>query len=210
VLFRAQLTPISDDSMNAPALRKPLTGVLSLRIQAISDVSHAAASSRFSKGPETYVAMKVEDEVKARTKGTRNDRWSDEYHEIDIDKGNEIELTVYDKAGSDAPQPIGLLWIRISDIAEEMRKKKIETEINNSGWVAAGKVEDGQARPDLSFKPPPGQRPGTAGSGNFAGPGFGGASLQPQSGPVVIDAWFSLEPVGRMHLTMSFGTSMDQ
>jgi len=193
--------------MNAPALRKSLTGVLSLRIHAITDVSHSASGSRFSKGPETYVALKVEDEVKARTKATRTDRWSDEYHEIDIDKGNEIELTVYDKSGSDAPQPIGLLWIRISDIVEEMRRKKIETEINNSGWVSADRAtEDGQTvRPDLQFQPPPGQRPSTANSGNFAGPGFSGAGLQPQSSPVTIDAWFSLEPVGRIQITMSFG-----
>jgi hypothetical protein len=35
------------------------------------------------------------------------------------------------------PVPIGMLWVRISDIAEEMRRKKIETELNASGWVSA-------------------------------------------------------------------------
>lgn len=192
--------------MNSPALRKPLTGVLSIRVHAISDVTHASTATRFSKGPETSVAIKVEDEVKARTRGTRIDKWSDEYFELDIDKGNEIELTVYDKTGSDAAQPIGLLWIRISDIAEEMRKKKIETEIKDSGWVSADRTfPDGQAaRTDLQFQPPPGQRPPTANNGTNPAQGFGGAGPQPRDGPVQIEAWFSLEPAGRIHLTMSF------
>jgi len=193
--------------MNAPALRKPLTGVLSIRIHAISDVTHASTATRFSKGPETSVAIKVEDEVKARTRGTKIDKWSDEFFELDIDKGNEVELTVYDKTGNDVAQPIGLLWVRISDIAEEMRKKKIETEIKDSGWVSADRtVEDGQGggRPG-SNQPPPGQRPSTANNGNnSAAQGFGGAGPQARDGPVQIEAWFSLEPVGRIHLTMSF------
>lgn len=200
---------VTDDSMNAPALRKPLTGVLSIRIHAISDVTHASTATRFSKGPETSVAIKVEDEVKARTRGTKIDKWSDEFFELDIDKGNEIELTVYDKSGSDAPQPIGLLWVRISDIAEEMRKKKIETEIKDSGWVSADRtVQDGQGgRPDLQFQPPPGQRPSTANNGSNSAQAFGGSGPQPRDGPVQIEAWFSLEPVGRIHLTMSFSKS---
>jgi len=201
---------MADDSMNSPALRKPLTGVLSIRIHAISDVTHASTATRFSKGPETSVAIKVEDEIKARTRGTKIDKWSDEYFELDIDKGNEVELTVYDKNGSDAPQPIALLWVRISDIAEEMRKKKIETEIKDSGWVSADRtVEDvqGGGRPDSQFQSPPGQRPSTANNGNnSATQGFGGAGPQPRDGPVQIEAWFSLEPVGRIHLTMSFST----
>src|SRR5205085_2587220 len=106
-----------DDSLNMPSQRKPLSGHLQIRIQAVADLDHAA-TGRFSRGPETFVMMKVEDAFKGRTKATRTDRWIDELHEFDIDKANEIELTVYDKAG-DHPLPVGMLWIRISDIAEE-------------------------------------------------------------------------------------------
>lgn len=149
--------------------------------------------------------MKVEDAFKGRTKATRTDRWTDELHEFDIDKANEIELTVYDKTG-DHPLPIGMLWIRISDIAEEMRRKRIETEFNNSGWVSAEKMGDGgQPRPDLQFQPPPGQNyantPAASGAGATVGQGAGPV---PQTGPIFIDSWFSLEPVGRIQLTMSF------
>ncbi|KAF1943265.1 hypothetical protein EJ02DRAFT_146475 [Clathrospora elynae] len=191
-----------DDSLNIPSQRKPLSGHLSLRIHAVADVDHAA-TGRFSRGPETFVNIKVEDTIKGRTKPTRNDRWMDELHEFSIDKANEIEITVYDKTG-DSLLPIGMLWVRISDIAEEMRRKKIETELANSGWVAADKM-GGHAgiQPDMQFQPPPGQNFTGAG-----GPAPGGMRLQggaqPQTGPIMIDDWFSLEPVGRIHLTMSF------
>lgn len=196
-----------DDSLNMPSQRKPLTGHLSLRIHAVADVDHAA-TGRFSRGPETFVIMKVEDNFKGRTKATRTDKWTDELHEFDIDKANEIELTVYDKTG-DHPLPIGMLWVRISDIAEEMRRKRIETELQNSGWVSADKMGDGgQPRPDLQFSPPPGQNfqpsGGAAGGPGGMGPEGPNSGLVPQTGPIYIDAWFSLEPVGRIQLMMSF------
>lgn len=137
----------------------------------------------------------------------KNDRWQDELHEFEVDKANEMELIVYDRAG-DHPIPIGMLWIRLSDIAEEMRRKRIETEFNSSGWVSADKMGDGgQVRPDIQFQPPPTQSFGAAGPG---GPGVGsfGAGVpggpQPQTGPIYIENWFALEPAGRIHLTMSF------
>ena len=149
--------------------------------------------------------MKVEDAAKGRTKPTRTDRWTHEIHEFDIDKANEIELTVYDKSG-DHPLPIGMLWLRISDIAEEMRRKKIESEFNNSGWVSAEKMGDGGSGGSSPYFYPPrnqssgGARPTSGQGANTQGP-------VPQTGPIFIDAWFSLEPVGRIQLTISFGKS---
>lgn len=197
-----------DDSLNISSARKPLTGHLTLRIHQVADVDHAA-TGRFSRGPETFVIMKVEDVFKGRTKATRNDRWTDEVHEFDIDKANEIELTVYDRTG-DHPLPIGMLWIRISDIAEEMRRKRIETELNSSSamWVSADKMGAGGAgQSEMQFQPPPGQAQAASGPGGVgagSGQDMGGAGPQPQTGPIYIDAWFALEPVGRIQLTMSF------
>lgn len=189
-------------------MRKPLTGLLTMRIQAVRDVDHAA-SSRFSRGPETFVVLKVEDAIKARTRATRSDRWQDEAFSIDIEKANEIELTVYDKSG-DRPTPIGMLWVRISDIAEEMRRKKIETEFNASGWVSADKMEHGgsTARPDPSAPLGSPQNPGPAGPTGAAGQGQGGAG-GPSASHVMVDSWFALEPVGRINLSMSFGKCRD-
>lgn len=199
---------MTDDSLNVPSQRKPLTGHLSIRIQAVADVDHAA-TGRFSRGPDTFVIIKVEDVFKGRTKPTKTDRWLDEIHEIDIDKANEIELTVYDGTGGH-PMPIGMLWIRISDIVEEMRRKRIETEFNSSGWMTADRMPDGGIRPDLQFQPPPGHQGAAAGAaggagglGGAPGAGAGGAPV-PQTGPIFIESWFSLEPVGRIHMTISF------
>jgi hypothetical protein len=152
----------------------------------------------------------VEDVARVRTKSTRNDKWLDENHEIDVDKANEIEMTVYDKPG-DHPMPIGLLWIRISDIAEELRRKKIEQEISNSGWVSAEKMDhSGPARPGeggygygTTFA-----GPAAAGGGN-AGMYVNNTGQSPtQAAPAGIDAWFALEPVGQIHLGLNFGNSL--
>lgn len=145
--------------------------------------------------------MKVEDVFKGRTKAARTDKWTDELHEIEIDKANEIEITVYDKTG-EHPLPIGMLWIRISDIAEEMRRKRMESEFSNAGWVPAEKMAEGGARPDLQFNPPPGQNV-SAGGQMGAAPGMQ-SGPQPQTGPIFVESWFSLEPAGRILLSMSF------
>ncbi|WEW60974.1 Serine/threonine kinase [Emydomyces testavorans] len=184
-----------DESLSSPNIRKPLTGHLTMRIHAVKDVDHAAGS-RFSRGPETFVIMKVEDAIKAKTKATRSDKWPEETFNVDIDKANEIELTVYDKSG-DRPTPIGMLWIRLSDISEEMRRKKIESEFNSKEWVSADKMDHGIARPDSHFQ---------VSSHQGAQRGQGG---QPgQGATVMIDSWFALEPVGRIHLTMSFAKQL--
>jgi classical protein kinase C len=152
--------------------------------------------------------MKVEDVFKGRTKPTKTERWADEVHEFEIDKANEVELTVYDRTG-DNSMPIGMLWIRITDIVEELRRKRIEAELNTTGWVSADKMQDGGIRPDLQFQPPPGHSgQGFVGGGpSQRAPGGGLAPSHAQTGPVFINAWFALEPVGRINLTLNFGMS---
>ncbi|EME78570.1 uncharacterized protein MYCFIDRAFT_104873, partial [Pseudocercospora fijiensis CIRAD86] len=196
-----------DDSLDTPSQRKPLTGHLSVRIHGIADVDHAA-SGRFSRGPDTFVIMKVEDAFKGRTKATKTDRWTDEQHEFDVDKANEIEFTVYDKTSGDHPIPIGLLWIRLSDLVDEIRRKRIESEFNQAGWITADKMDGSQSRPDMQFSPPPNSAHGAGASGGgataAAAAGPAGSGLAPQTGPVYVDAWFSLEPIGRIQLTLGF------
>lgn len=193
----------TDDSLNSPNMRKPLTGSLSMYVHAVRDVDHAA-TGRFTRGPETFVIIKVEDSVKGRTRPTRTDKWSEELPIVDIEKANEIELTVYDKSGVH-PTPIGMLWIRISDIAEEMRRKKIESELNNSQWVTADKMENtpSQTRQDSTYSSftSPQDRTSKGSSGRETPSASAG---QNSANPAAIDAWFALEPVGSIHLTMSF------
>lgn len=194
-----------------PNLRKPLTGQLAIRVLAVKDVDHAT-TGRFTRGPETFVTVKVEDTVVARTRASRNDRWEAEFHSIDVDKANEIELTVYDKPG-EHPMPIGMLWVRISDIVEEMRRKRIEAEMNSSGWVSADRMGNtggggGGAPSQFPMSPSQGQFNTPASPGGMGPEGaFGAPGPQPQiiTGP--IDGWFNLEPTGQIQLEMSFNKS---
>ena len=200
----------TDDSINMPNLRKPLSGQLGIRVVAVKDVDHAA-TGRFARGPETFVAVKVEDTVMARTRTSRNDRWEAEFHNIDVDKANEIELTVYDKPG-EHPMPIGLLWVRISDIVEEMRRKRIEAEMNSSGWVSADRMgsQGGGSGAPQQFPMSPSQGsfsgaggPQSPGAGPQGAP-YGAPGPQPQVVTGPIDGWFNLEPTGQIQLEMSF------
>ncbi len=187
-----------------PNLRKPLTGQLSIRLISVKDVDHAP-SGRFARGPETFVAVKVEDNVVARTRASRTDRWEAEYHTIEVDKANEVELTVYDKPGEHA-LPIGMLWVRISDIAEELRRKRIEAEINTSGWVSADRMGSNPRAP--SQFPMGGQQAQFAGppnaQGQQQGTVYGAPQPQPQVVSQPIDGWFNLEPSGQIQLSFNF------
>lgn len=176
-------------------------------VRQVKDVPHASAN-RFSRGPETFVIVKVEDTIKGRTKPTRNDKWTEELPLMDIEKANEIELTVYDKSGP-YPTPIGMLWIRISDIAEELRRKKLESELNNSQWVTADKMDSGalHGRQDSSYSSfnAPQDRNSRGSSHRESQPhssNHDSSKVAAKGG--AIDAWFALEPVGSIHLTMSF------
>lgn len=189
-------------------MRKPLSGTLTMFVRQVKDVPHASAN-RFSRGPETFVIVKVEDTIKGRTKPTRNDKWTEELPVMDIEKANEIELTVYDKSGP-YPTPIGMLWIRISDIAEEMRRKKLESELNNSQWVTADKMDSGgglHSRQDSAYSsfntPQDRNSRGSSHRESQSHPSNQDSSKAASKGGA-IDAWFALEPVGSIHLTMSF------
>ncbi|KJZ79969.1 Protein kinase C-like protein [Hirsutella minnesotensis 3608] len=196
-----------DDSINTPNLRKPLSGRLAIRVMAVKGVDHAA-TARFARGPETFVAVKVEDTVMARTKTSRTDKWDNEQHIIDVDKANEVEVTVYDKP-AEHPIPIGLLWVRISDIIEEMRRKRIEAEMNFSGWVSADQMGNPSSPPSqfpMSPQSSSGAFPGGQGAQGQQPQGgqFGAPGPQPQVNVGPVDEWFNLEPTGQIQLQLSF------
>jgi len=151
--------------------------------------------------------------TRVRTKSTRNDKWLDEGHDIDVDKANEIEITVYDKPG-EHPLPVGMLWIRISDLVEELRRKKIEQDISSSGWVSAekmangaqGRTSDGQNNTRSIIPPASIETPGGSPAMFVGASGRVVAQQTPQGpGTANVDSWFALEPVGQIHLSLNFG-----
>ncbi|CAG8775560.1 732_t:CDS:2, partial [Acaulospora morrowiae] len=105
-------------------------------------------------------------------------------------KASEAEITIYDKPNENLV-PIGLMWIKISDIAEELRKKKIEAE--SGGWVTATNAQfDMQSFPQ-------GEPYGVPYSSAQAQQGVG--TNVTQDG---IEAWFEVEPVGQILLKLNF------
>ncbi|KNZ50003.1 uncharacterized protein VP01_464g2 [Puccinia sorghi] len=140
-----EVTGIKDDDAESEERkghpRRPLSGALQITIASAKDLDHAPLTSK--KGiTESIVVVKVEDTPRARTHPVRNDRWNEAF-EIHVDKANELEVIIYDRASSaqDSVIPIGVLWVRLSDVVEELRRKKIGLE-SGPGWVTAARVKE--------------------------------------------------------------------
>lgn len=178
-------------------LRKPLSGTLQVSVRSARDIEHIPNPRRGVR--ESTVVIKVEDTPRARTHPSRTDRWQEDF-EVAVDNANEIEVTVYDRVGSNHPEPVGMLWIRISDIVEELRKKKFGQVADGSpaagaGWVTAQDVQQQQ-------QPTP-TTPGSMMDTTFNnGPAGAPVPLGPTSDGV--EAWFNVEPAGAIFLRVNF------
>lgn len=191
-------------------LRKPISGKLQVTVKGARDLDHAPLVRRNAKAAnDTTVHIKIEGTPRARTHPSRTDRWNESF-EIAVDKANEVEIAIHDKQVGELPIPIGLLWIRISDLVEALRRQKIEQEAGQGGWVTAagamgapsynggapGQLQFGQDASYASLAP----QFGPAGAAPGAGPGALG---QPEG----IDAWFAVEPAGAIQLHVNFSAS---
>ncbi|AMD21242.1 HEL038Cp [Eremothecium sinecaudum] len=189
-----------DDSSNGQHKfrRKQLTGDLTIGISSISDVDHIQ-SPLFSKKPETVITIKVDDVMKGSTKPSKTDRWHDEFH-IHVEKGNEVEITVYDRI-NDRVVPVAVLWLLLSDIAEEIRKKKIGQ--TGSAWYDVGDVlPDSDPYGDTSAAHL------AIDALNYRTRVKSSAeTTNDHSTPVTSNAWFVLEPAGQILLTLGFNKS---
>ncbi|CCD25278.1 protein kinase C NDAI_0E04610 [Naumovozyma dairenensis CBS 421] len=197
-----QYKPHDNDSLNnnqSKFRRKQLTGVLTIGITALRDVDHIQ-SPMFARKPESYISIKIDDTVKARTKASRNDRWNEKFN-ISVDKGNEVEITIYDKV-NDMMMPVAVTWLLLSDIAEEIRKKKVEQTSGMHGWANAS--NHGLSSSSLEEAP--------KNSSNVQSESLSSASTaRPetvvstnQAAQITTNQWFILEPSGQMLLTLGF------
>lgn len=186
-----QVTPETDPMNNVKFRRKPLGGTLTIGISSLRDVDHIA-SPLFSRKTESYISIKVDDDEKAKTKGSRNDRWNEEFN-IHIDKGNEVEVTVYDKIGNQHV-PVAIAWFLVSDIAEEIRKKKVGQ--SGVGWVSASRIQNGRrvANPNVS-------------NDNFTLNEKESPNSENSRDPIRSSSWYILEPAGQILLTIGFTKS---
>lgn len=121
-----------------------------------------------------------------------------------MDKATEIEIAFYDKQASEVyPIPIGLLWIRISDLVEALRRQRVMGG-GQGGWVTANAMGSDGMNPHNADPFGPG------GSGMDAPLNFpdGGTGTQPSAPGMPsqegVEAFFSVEPVGAVALRLNF------
>ena len=169
-----------------PGTRRPITGKLQLKILEAHELAHAP--TRMFKDPHTAVMVKIDGNIQFRTRQSKNDKWTDSF-EMHVDKATEVELQIYDQSG-DRTLPIGLLWLKICDIAENLRKQKLELEHNDSNWVPA-EVAQQHNEEDVHDLKTTNEKDSTK---SIKAPSDGG-----------ILAWFDVEPVGRVYLEINFG-----
>lgn len=189
---------------------KPLSGTLYVTVKGARELEHAPMPtfsrlrSSSKQITETQISIKVEGTQAARTHPSRTDRWNEDF-EITVDKANEVEITVYDKQGSDPnPIPIGMVWIRISDLVEALRRQKVVME-SSGGWVTAGAMSGdsptmsahGMGGPNMGMDTSLGSAPMPGGPPR--------STTGPQSDG--IDAWFAVEPAGAIALHLNFSKS---
>lgn len=192
---------------------RPLSGKLQVVIREARELEHAPIvtswkSRASSKLVDTYVTIKVEGTQRAKTHPSRTDVWNESF-ELQVDKANEVEITIYDKQVSEPyPVPIGMLWVRINDIVEALRRQKVEHEAGQGGWVTADEAGamGGSISPEIHHG---GHNSGSSGDFNNNSlnmPGMMPGAFQPSQSEG-IDAWFSVEPVGAVALRLNFGRS---
>lgn len=213
-IFDVQEDVVDDnESLSSPNMRRPLSGNLHIACLGIKDVDHVATNNRFSRVPESMITIKVEDQTRGRTRFSRNERWMEEF-DFSVDKASEIELVVYDRSG-DQDIPVALMWLRLSDIAEALRRKRVENEIqNNKGWVSASRVrgdstgsteiynnnnDDTKTNANFNNSSSNQSSPSTA-----VGSGSPASAPTSQNRQLTVDAWFVLEPVGQIRLSLGF------
>lgn len=200
------LDDISRENAMINTLRKnPLSGILTIQINSIRGVDHIQ-SPMFSRNPECFLSIKIDDSEKAKTRGSRNDKWSD-FFEIKVERANELSITIYDKV-NDQNVPVGLFWLSLSDIAEEIRRQKVRKErVTSEQWISTGTVDDDiqsgakssnatllDSVPDLSNQDPK-YNPNVQSA-------YSDSSTT--SIPIRSNGWFSLEPSGEIYLTLGF------
>lgn len=169
-----------------PGARRPVTGKLQLKIVEAHELAHAP--TRMFRDPLTAVMVKIDGNIQFRTRPSKNDKWTDSF-EMHVDKATEVELLIYDQSG-DRTLPIGLLWLKISDIAENLRKQKLELEQHESNWVPA---QVAQQHHDAPLE--------VAEHKNAAANKRKHAASSEHGG---INAWFDVEPLGRIYLEINF------
>ena len=182
------------DGKRKEAQRKPISGQLIISLRSARDLVHRPLPRKSSKVVnETTVAIKIEGNVSAMSHPSRNDKWHEDFH-IPVEKANDVEITIHDTIGPGDSAVIGMLWLRVSDLMEALRRQKVGMEVQGAGWVTAATA--------ASMGPRQGNAPDTTlhSSGTLrVPPGSGDGKTDG------IEGWWSVEPYGAISLRLDFG-----
>lgn len=195
--------------------KNPLTGTLSLTITAIRNVDHIS-SPMLQRNPECTIVIKIDDTTRLKTKSVRTDRWNENFT-LEVTQANELSFIINDK--QDGQQiPVALCWLPLSDIAEEIRRKKVRQMEGGQkdAWISASSLQMHASNgltsaTDFSDSTIGG---GAASNGKASGLLSSSSSSSKMSNlssqereksqDPTFSCWFELEPAGQILVTLGF------
>ncbi|KAJ2840860.1 Serine/threonine kinase, partial [Coemansia sp. 'formosensis'] len=184
-----------------PAIRRPITGKLQLRIHRARNLRRAPIYTQAFRSPQQFVVVKIDGRVCGTTPIVRDSNFN-YYFEVDVKRASEVELSIFERGDKD--YLTGLMWIRLSEIYEEIRKKEIVAE-SSSGWTTAEQmskdvpslVSHGSQSPSLASL---GHQSST---GSHHPPSSAGNRQVADTSPGVLSEW-DVESQGQIELWMNF------
>ncbi|TIC03406.1 kinase-like protein [Wallemia mellicola] len=213
------VAPVSEDSgaVDEPAkvdgLRKPLSGTLKIQIKSARDLNHkliSNQSSRHHRQPalETLILIKVgEDTSPVKTRASRStghNQWNESF-EVPVDKINEVEIAIHERqaGASDSGVPIGLMWIKVSDLVEELRRKKADAEA--SALLERMNQQGSVDRPGQQLDSLPSvDGPNDLSPKSQLDPTQSITKASPRLDDDGVEGWFSIQPAGAIALKLNF------
>lgn len=191
----------------ASALASSVSGYLQIRIIEARDLEHMP--TKWGKSPDTLVVAKIDGKPAFESKPSRNCKWL-EKHAVHINRVSELELEIHDQAG-DNRSPIGVLWISIMDVAEEMRRKKVQRQntllLTNESNIIFPEEAPPWASRSTSASPLSALASSVRNCRNSltSESSSSNESSNESNNDNIVSAWFDVEPQGEIHLELNFG-----
>ncbi|KAJ2081260.1 Serine/threonine kinase [Coemansia sp. RSA 988] len=182
-----------------PAIRRPISGKLQLRIHRAKNLCRAPIHTKAFRSPQQFVVVKIDGRVCGTTPIVKDSVFN-HYFEIEVKKASEIELSIFERGDKD--YLIGLMWIRLSEIYEDIRKKEIMAE-SSSGWATADQVAKNTQTPAAYGSPGPTGGGAVPRQSQHPTPNAPPAQGAADAGPGVLSEW-DVESQGQIELWMNF------
>ncbi|KAJ1965106.1 Serine/threonine kinase [Dipsacomyces acuminosporus] len=184
-----------------PAIRRPMTGKLQLRVNRAMYLRRAPIRTTELRSAQHFVVIKVDGKVRGTTPIARDSIFN-HYFEVDVHKASEVELSIFERGDQD--YLVGLMWVRLSDIYEDIRKQEMLA-TSADGWATAEQVARGVQQPGGSSRANSGSTPGTPLSAHHQHPSTPLTPAPPGggSGPGVLSNW-DVESQGQIELWVNF------